>query len=115
RLRLAYRLSIQNPFGSAGRFSRMPDPPCIAFCRQERWSTPPTSWQNGIRALRPDTAARLRHLSYGGPAFHRPANRAGDELRESSCHRDRERAAAQRAARSNGRAERVVGAADGDL
>ena len=47
------------------------------------------------------------HLSPGGPAVHRQADRAGTELRRPGRHRHREYAAAQRIAR-------VAGAADGD-
>ena len=42
----------------------------------------------------------LRHLSSGGAAVHRQADRAGPELRRPGRHRHREHAAAQRAARS---------------
>ena len=41
---------------------------------------------------------RHRHLSPGGAAVHRQADRAGAELRRPGRHRDREHAAAQRAA-----------------
>jgi regulator of replication initiation timing len=45
---------------------------------------------------------RDRHLPAGGAPVHRQADRAGQELRESSCHRHRERAPAQRAASAHG-------------
>ncbi len=41
---------------------------------------------------------RHRHLSPGSPPVHRQADRAGAELRRAGRHRDREHAAAQRAA-----------------
>src|SRR5262249_8616481 len=45
------------------------------------------------------TGRGFRHLSPGSSSVHRQADRAGQEFRESSCHRNRERAPAQRAAR----------------
>ena len=58
---------------------------------------------------------RHRHLSPGGPAVHRQADRAGAELRRPGGHRHREHAAAQRAAPAHRRSHRVAGAADRDL
>ncbi len=48
------------------------------------------------------------HLSPGGPAIYRQADRAGPELRRPGRHRHREHAAAQRIAA-------IAGAADGDV
>ena len=47
-----------------------------------------------------------RHLSPGGAAVHRQANRAGRELRRAGRHRDREHPPAQRAARIAAAADR---------
>ena len=56
-----------------------------------------------------------RHLSPGGAAVHRQADRAGAELRRPGRHRHREHAAAQRAAPAHRRSHRIAGAADRDL
>ena len=58
---------------------------------------------------------RVRHLSPGGAAVHRQADRAGAELRRAGGHRHREHAAAQRAAPAHRRSHRIAGAADRDL
>ena len=55
-----------------------------------------------------------RHLPPGGPALHRQADRAGQELRRPGRHRHREHAAAQRAAPAHRRSDRGAGAADRD-
>ena len=54
----------------------------------------------------------LRHLSPGGAAVHRPADRADHQLRSPGRHRDREHAPAQRAAPAHRRPLRGTGAAD---
>ena len=52
-----------------------------------------------VPMLKDDELRRdYRHLSAGGPALHRQADRAGPELRRPGRHRHREHAAAQRAA-----------------
>ena len=57
---------------------------------------------------------RDHHLPPGGAAVHRQAGRAGDELRRAGGDRDREHAAAQRAAPAHRRSLRIAGAADRD-
>ena len=58
----------------------------------------------------------IRHLPAGGPAVHRQADRAADELRRAGRHRHREHAAAQRVARElAGAADRDLGGAEGHL
>ena len=59
-------------------------------------------------------ARRHRHLSPGGAALHREADRAHPEFRRPGRHRHREHTAAQRVAPAHGRSVRGAGAAGRD-
>ena len=57
----------------------------------------------------------IEHLSPGGAAVHRQADRAAGKFRRAGRHRHREHAAAQRAAPAHRRSQRIAGAADRDV
>ena len=85
-----------------GRTVHIPDvqaDPDYTWTRlRETWRLPHHAWRAVLARRQPDR--RDRHLTRArGAAIHRQADRAGHELRRPGGDRDREHAAAQRAAR----------------
>ena len=111
---------LLQPLGSCGLFSSLGTKRVhIVDLSKASSSRPQPKAVNSVEARRRSHSARRadaqgrradrrhHHLSPGGAAVHRQANRAGAELRRPGRHRHREHAAAQRIAA-------IAGAADGD-
>ena len=89
--------ALQRSCRPAARYRRSRDPGRLSPCRCSRID---------------ELVGAIRHLSAGGLALHRQADRAGDELRRAGSDRHREHPPAQRAAPAHRRSERILTAAD---